>query len=49
MLQKSAGITVVTGEARDMGERRDVDRLGLHLVLPVLRVAFGYSAGEFFC
>jgi hypothetical protein len=37
----------VTHEARDMRERRDVDRLNSHLVSPVPPVSLGYPAGAF--
>ncbi len=36
-------------EARDMRERRDVDRLDSHLVSPVPPVSLGYPAGVFSC
>ena len=35
MLKKSASTTEVAREARDMREKRDVDRMDSHLVSPV--------------
>jgi len=36
----------VAREARDMRERRDVDRLDSHLVSPIPRVSLGYPARD---
>jgi len=47
VLKISASDTTVAREARDVRERRDVDRLDFHLVLPVQLVSLGYPAGLF--
>ena len=38
-------VSLSNREARDMRERRDVDRLDSHLVSPVPPVSLGYPAG----
>ena len=49
MLKKPASATDRGAEARDIRERRDVDRLDSHLVSPIPPISLGDPAKVFFC